>query len=624
MIYSNTQPGFSLTSSWYCVRYSNSATGESYFMVYESPSTGSRSVTFPVNLPIDAVVQKAWISCDLNTPFSGARIKRINGSTIPADGICDVDGIVATTTEFRANFTFQANGQVYHDYTKHYSSLQVLEPTLHISYTSVMGGGDEEEVTIGQNPGKGLQLPRLLGADWREVERLRPCNLKLSLRLSPLSNAVMQLPPNSTDVPPRAFVELFDPHGSVGIFRVMRTESDHSGYRAGQKVYLDHAFCTLSDNLVVGVQAMSAPVRVVVATLLTAQTETHWVLGDCDVPEDIEFVYSPSEENLLQALTDIMAMLPDQYAFEFEMERHPFTMHIRKLPDAVGCEFRANRNVTSAHVSIDTYDMCTRVLPYGAGKDENRINLAGITGSYFLDSTEAASRWGYITRSFSNDQIYDALTLKEVAQRYLDRHDHPSVSITVDGSELSELTGESFDRLSMGKMCALELPDVKLSMLERLVGVDYPDVYGRPTVITATLSAFVRKASDEIAQLMREATNSKLLGGKIDEKTFNASHSGATVSNPLVRYFQVEGYGNVIRVSLTYTQSQKQGNLTVDGTGVGEIEQNTLIDITPYLKRDENGVVTVGDHWIRITPNSSVDGIGITATITVTSVVRNA
>lgn len=622
MIYENTLDDFSLSSMWICLYGMGPSNSE--WVIGQGPSTGAKSLVFPISLPIDAVVHKAWISCKTgNSPSTGIRFFRMNGSTVPADGICAVDGIVATTAEYRANFAFQANGQIYHNYSKHYSTLKVLAPTLHISYTSVMGGGDEEEVTIGQNPGKGLQLPRLLGSDWREVERLRPSNLKLSLRLSPLSSAVMQLPPNSTDVPPRAFVELFDPHGSVGIFRVMRTENDHSGYRAGQKVYLDHAFCTLSDNLVAGVQAMSAPVGVVVATLLTAQTETHWVLGDCDVPEDIEFVYTPSEENLLQTLTDIMAMLPDQYAFEFEMERHPFTMHIRKLPDTVGCEFRANRNVTSAHVSIDTYDMCTRVLPYGAGEDDDRINLSGLTGSYFLDSTEAAQEWGYITRRIQSDQIFDALTLQEVAQRYLDRHDHPSVSITVDGSELSELTGESFDRLSMGKMCALELPDAKLSMLERLVGVDYPDVYGRPTVITATLSTFVRKASDEIAQLMREATNSKVLGGSIKETEYSHTKSGAAVSDPFTLYFNIEGYGNVLNVSLTYTQTSKQGNLTVDYNGVGTIPQGTDIDITPYMRRDDLGVIDTGEHWIRITPTAYDDNIVISATVTVRTVEKN-
>lgn len=101
--------------------------------------------------------------------------------------------------------------------------------------------------------GMSVRLPRLLDDNMRERRRLHPVSLRLEMCLMPLSTAMMVLPPGEEGVAAGDFVELYGPEESAGVFRVSCIETDY-GPGGGQRVWLEHGLCTLSDELIVGEQ----------------------------------------------------------------------------------------------------------------------------------------------------------------------------------------------------------------------------------------------------------------------------------------------------------------------------------------------------------------------------------
>ena len=92
-----------------------------------------------------------------------------------------------------------------------------------------------------------VRLPVLLDSEGKERSRLQPTLLQLTLNLSPLSTAVMDLPPGEPEVTVGDFVRLYSMLGEAGIFRVEETGTDARG---SCRVWLSHGLCTLSDHLV--------------------------------------------------------------------------------------------------------------------------------------------------------------------------------------------------------------------------------------------------------------------------------------------------------------------------------------------------------------------------------------
>lgn len=624
MKYTNAQPTFNLNSTWHCNFYV--ANGRLEWYIVEKPTLVTQTVDFPVSLPFDAVISRAWLSFGVGTPASGTALLTVNGQN-GKDGEVSVEGVSGETTTLSVVFQFRANGAVYQDTQTHSGSMTITAPTLHIEYNSVSeGGGDnplpDSDVVVSLSELNGVQLPRLLDKTFREVARITPDNLSISLKLHPLSTATMRMPTDGPDVKPRDFVELFTPHGSAGIFRASETSARY-GHRGMKTVYLEHAFATLSDSLAIGTLAMSAPVATVISTLLNGQNEPLWALGDCEVPDDYELIYEYSFQNLLQAIVGVLELLPGDYALEFDTTRLPFLVHVRLMPDDDDCELRMNRNLQSAELTMDSSELCTRVIPFGAGEGTDRVTLTNLIGSQHMDSPNV-DMWGYVSRTFTKNDIFDALTLRDVAQRYLDRHDKPLTSVTVDGMELYEATGETFDRFRLGRRCRLALPDYGLTMHERVIALHWRDVYGNPESVEVTLANRLRDASDEIAELMREATNSKLLGGSVETIEETSRAGDITPGSPYVQSFNLTGYGNVLNVRIAYTCTPDSGGsaeciVSVDGNEVDTSSNvGSTIDITRYLAADENGVPLVGEHKVRLQPkttNTTTSTVSCTVTI---------
>lgn len=593
-IYKSIIDGFALRSEWQCSPRKDGDGTRLRWVISSGPTEAVTSVTFPVEIPAGAVIARAWIGVSIDSsPKGGIAYFTMNGEDI-SSGETDISIDIADTS-FAATFAFKPWGVVEETLVTLSGSLRVGTPTLYVDYVDTASGetgGSGTETAA--SSAKGLRLPRLLDADMREKARLRCVSLSVTENVDPLSTADLMLPHNAPAVNVDDFVEIFTPYGSAGVYRVYQTRESVMKVR---KCALRHGIVTLADDIVSEGNAIAAPVAQVFASILAMQTTPLWVMGECDVPGDLEIVLERNHQSLLHAFTDLTAKLPDGYAWQFDQGRLPWRANLRAMPGDDACEFRMARDITGMSISIDRDGQCTRVYAFGAGEGDERIGLTSLIGTPYLDA-EGAER--IIAKAITNEDVFDALTLKAVAEKYLERHKDPTVSIEVDAANIYRQTGLTMDKFHLGKVCRVPLPELGRTIREKVISIRWKDLIKTPDAVTATLANRLRKVSDEMADLMREATNGKLIGGTVEENKTEYNNDSVTQVSSLVHEFDITGYGNVLTVRVKYTPAGRC-LLLVDGeTEVPSSDAETgSVDILRYLKSDENGVPIVGQHNVQ-------------------------
>ena len=464
-----------------------------------------------------------------------------------------------------------------------------------------------------------IRQPRLLDENRHELLRLSPVKLTIRQRLFPLSTAEMILPWDAPSTAPRALVELFDPNGSAGVFRVKAVEET---LRRTRSVTLEHGLCTLRDS-VIPAQGFTDSVRGALVRLLACQHQPLWAVGEVEVPEDLTVIFATDYVDLLSAVESLLDMLPEGYALDFDQSRTPWLLHLRSLSNAPFCEGRMSRNLQSVRVKSDASTLCTRVYPFGAETDTGRITLVPLTGSDHLDA-DSLDALGVISRTFDSDLIFDVPTLRDVAQTYLDRHASPVTTITVSAADLSAATGEAIDHFRPGRLCRLCLPEEGLVLEERITEVEQPDVFSAPGQVKLTLSNRLKQQSEsrEIDEMVRQVTTRKLLGGTVSEIEQTNRAYGA-FNSPVVHYFDIEDWGALLDVRVTF---QTDANATMRDVRVDDtypdddVWKSGSFSAMPYLRHDELGQIARGQHKVVFSPyGSSVsDSCGVSSQITLT------
>ncbi len=350
-----------------------------------------------------------------------------------------------------------------------------------------------------------IRYPRLLNASLQEVCRLRPACLEVTERLAPLSGAEMTLPEGEAVIAPGMFAELYDAHGSLGIFRAERC-SRTLGTQGGQTVTLEHGLATLGDEVLPGYTELGGSgmtTSAVLRQLLAHQETERWVLGDCEYEEAL--AYSWENENLLTALLAVASPLPGQPVWMFDQSVIPWRLHLRRASQEV-CECRMSRGLEKVTLTYDRQNLCTRLYPLGYGEGADQLNIAGVNGGVPYLQADTAGEEGIITRVWTDTAITEASTLMAAAQRELAASCRPQITVEVTGSELAHLTGEGLDRLKVGRLCRIPLPEEGTVITQRIITAYHPDVMNAPEQVRLTLATPGQDASATLSALSRKAS----------------------------------------------------------------------------------------------------------------------
>lgn len=343
-----------------------------------------------------------------------------------------------------------------------------------------------------------LPLPRLLDAQLRQRSVLHPVQLSISLNLAPLSTARMTLPHFDPDIRTGDYAELFTGMGSAGVFRIQKVERNHQGLRT---VHLEHGLVALSDSMIGSTGEKEGTAADILTQLFSHQTEpVRWQLGQVDVPGDKLLTWSWDYANVLESLLNLMQELPD-YALAFDQRTTPWTLHVVACSDQTACECRLNRNLLSLQVSVDRTELCTRLYIPPAEADESGDQ----PGPLILDA-DTQSQWGVVARSLSADPGLSQAELEAEGRRYLELHKDPLISVSMDARDMSDASGQSFDRITLGRVCRVCLPTWGEVIRQRVVAITWPDVYRRPEQITVTLANKTSTAGSLISGLVVDTT----------------------------------------------------------------------------------------------------------------------
>lgn len=313
------------------------------------------------------------------------------------------------------------------------------------------------------------RLPRLLNGSMKEVRRLHPLSLSITEKLIPLSYASMKLMKDEM-LTERQWVELFSPLGSVGVFRV---KSPQEGI--GQENYtaeLEHGCTEIGDYLITDAFSGEMTCRQAIQKIFSYYRGSRWKLGNvaCTATVNVDYDY----DNVLEAIIGVLEQTVD-YVLSFNFNTSPWTVSVVKKEESVTAEGRLSRNVQSAVIKRDDTELCTRVYVDGLPKPAGREGDENAKG--YMDA-DTISQYGVVEREQSGS--YTESQARRVAQTYLRNHKSPKVSVDISAIDLSDITGEQFDKFTIGKLFRLALPEHNQTVTEIITQIAWSDVFGRP------------------------------------------------------------------------------------------------------------------------------------------------
>lgn len=341
----------------------------------------------------------------------------------------------------------------------------------------------------------GVRQPRLLDKNLQEVARLRPSALSAINNLSPISTATMEIPEGEPSVNLHDFVEVYGPDGSLGVFRVA---SARTSYRSSQQLSLEHALCTLADDLTPGSTRneendvvefkIDGTLSQVVNAILGYQSTARWILGNIDDTGE-SLSLTVDRETLLDALISALDLV-EGYGIFPDTSVTPWRVNLKKLETTPSSECRMTRNAPGVTIAYEDSDLMTRAYH------------PALPGGY-LDA-DTVSTWGVIAQEIPVQDDAVPEEVLEYAQKFLADRKNPRVNVEVDGLYLAQITGEPLDAFKPGQLCRVALPDYGVAVNERIVSVHFPDLVGMPEQVTISLSTSPRTLSRDLANIKRE------------------------------------------------------------------------------------------------------------------------
>lgn len=401
----------------------------------------------------------------------------------------------------------------------------------------------------------------------------------LSLSLKERESTATMVPADMTGIGVSSWFQ-DDTEPGRGI--VWRVKSVGEAYTTNTPtIQLEHVINTLRDRLMFGAitsatitgnnKATTCPAEQAVRYILSYQSD--WVLGAFGY--NVSNPYKFDGDSLFDALETITASLPNA-CWTYDMNVYPFRLNIVNKDSTVGSELRAGRNLKTITKTIDKSSMYTRFYPIG--KDDLHI-----AGNYVERN---ANVYGVIEKVETDASIDSEAELRRWANERLDLHAEPNVTIDVEGFELANATGESLDRMTLGRACRVPLPEYGTTIQERIVTLTYPDKIHQPEVFKATLANNREDVTKIIADNMKKGGK----GGRTSTKQAKEDHAWFEDTNEHVAMCAVGIIGVDAQGNPNWTRLSR---LEVNENGIyGEVKsvQGDLVIAETRIDMNENAI----------------------------------
>lgn len=314
---------------------------------------------------------------------------------------------------------------------------------------------------------------------------------KLSLTITERDSTASMVPDSLSGITVKSwFLDETNPGKGI-VWRVKSIGNDYSNETP--TVELEHVITSLRDRILFGEitpemmgGGTSCTARQAVEYIM--QRSDDWKLGSFGF-DGVSNPYKFDGESLYDALVKVTKSLKDAW-WSYDLSAYPFKLNITKRSETAGTELRCGRNLVSITRTQDTANMYTRFYPIG--KDDLHIG-----GNYVERNTGS---YGVIEHVEVNSGLETEAELRRWANEKLDVHAQPMDTIEIEGLELADATGEPLDRLRIGRVCRVPLPDYGTIIEEKITQIRYQDKLFAPEVVQITLA----NAQEDIAQILAD------------------------------------------------------------------------------------------------------------------------
>lgn len=254
-------------------------------------------------------------------------------------------------------------------------------------------------------------------------------------------------------------------HDGGQLYRIMAPAGTRSD--TGSITYeCEHVIATLIDDVLFGAHVVGnigVFTQDSIQYVLDKQTETRWVLGECDFSR--QFEYGWENENLLAALFSIPNRFVDPYMWTYDTSVVPWVVNLKLIDEGAKPQFyiRAGKNLLQREFTSAAQDVCTRLYCLGYGEGVNQLTIAEVNGGLpYLQSPQAyIDKYGLISRIWVDRRFEDAESLMERGQAILSELQDPRLSVTVSAADLYQMTQADYDKAEIGRITLLADDEIK-------------------------------------------------------------------------------------------------------------------------------------------------------------------
>ena len=341
---------------------------------------------------------------------------------------------------------------------------------------------------------------------------------------------------------------------------VWRVKSVNTDYRENTRtIGLEHVLQTLKDTVIFGEVDTGTlgggDARAAAQYVLGRQSI--WTLGAFEYSKSAPFEFN--SDSILDALEEISSTLPD-CVWDYDLSALPFKLNIRQPNPAVSCEMRGGRNLSTIQKSIDKSRMYTRIYPIG------RDNLH-ISGDYIQQNQDL---YGVISK-VETDQAYDTeAQLRQWATDRLRRHCEPTVTITINGLELSQATGEPLDKLIIGTVCRVPVPELGVVMQEKITRLQWKDKIKDPQDVTVTLA----NNREDVATIFKNEASTAAKSGRSGARVAGKA-KGLVEDTARGLYTHINQTAEKIELEAADTKRELRAAIKIEADRIGLVVEGT-------------------------------------------------
>ena len=411
-----------------------------------------------------------------------------------------------------------------------------------------------------------------------------PCE-SLGLSLKERESTETMVPADMTGITIDSWLQDDTEPGKGIVYRVKSIQTVYA--TDTPTVTLEHVISTLQDRILFG-EVTAATIsggetctaEAAIRYILSQQSD--WILGTFSYG-GVSGAYKFDGDSLYDALERVCTTL-DECWWSYDFTRYPFRLNITQKPSGVACELRPGRNLATVTKTIDRSRMYTRFYPVG----KNDLHVSGD----YVSRNE--SKYGVISHVEVDQSRETEAELRAWANERLKKHAEPAVNIQAEGLELADATGETIDRLTLGRICRIPLQDFGTTIEERIIELNYRDKQNDPENVRVTMANQHEDLARIVAQAIKEGggpNGSGRSGGgrggakkaKEDHAWFeDTDHHVAMCAEGIVGV-DAEGNPNWTRLSQIIVDENGIHN-TVQGI------QNDLVIAETRIEQNENAI----------------------------------